>query len=247
MRGFKLLTLLFVMLIFFSSNGVYAEQVKGEGSASVGVFSNYVWRGQKLSDGAVIQPSVGITYGAFGANFWSNYDTDTNELSETDITLSYGFLLNKLSMEAGYIFYALDGVDDTQELYLTAGYDIILDPSLTLYYDFDEGDGAFLVASIGYSFNLIKDMSLGLGASGSIDIDNEIMGTDSDGNPFTDLYSGELSVSMAIPFHGFTIEPLIAYTFPLSTDAENSIEAADVSGESESSIFYGGVAASLSF
>ena len=33
---------------------------EGEAGASIGVYSNYVWRGQTLSDEAVIQPTVGL-------------------------------------------------------------------------------------------------------------------------------------------------------------------------------------------
>jgi len=58
--------------------------------------SNYVWRGQKLSNSWVIQPLVGITYGSFGANIWANYDSDSKidegdghgEVTETDVTLN---------------------------------------------------------------------------------------------------------------------------------------------------------------
>ena len=35
-------------------------------------------------------------------------------------------------------------------------YDTLLKPSLAVYYDFDEGNGAFLVASIGHSFEVAK-------------------------------------------------------------------------------------------
>jgi len=44
-------------------------EVDTEGYASVDIFSNYDWRGQKLSEEWVIQPAVGIAYGGFGT--WS--------------------------------------------------------------------------------------------------------------------------------------------------------------------------------
>ena len=46
---------------------------------------------------------------------------------------------------AGYIYYALNNANDTQELYLSAAYDIMLKPTLAVYYDFDEGNGAFML------------------------------------------------------------------------------------------------------
>jgi hypothetical protein len=152
------------------------EAAETSGSASVDIFSDYVWRGQRLSDGeGVVQPSVSITHDNFGVNLWANYDAETDEHNETDLTLTYGLSKDKLSLEVGYIYYALDGADDTQEVYLSLAYETILSPSVTLYYDFDEGDGAFLVASIGYSIGLMEKISLNLGASASVNLDNEIM------------------------------------------------------------------------
>ncbi len=211
------------------------------GSASVGLFSNYVWRGFKLSESAVVQPSVGITYDGFGANLWANYDTDTNELNETDLTLDYAFSYEKFSFDVGYIYYALDGIDDTQEIYLSVGYDILLSPTLTVYYDIDEGDGAFFVASIGHSLEVSKGIDLSVGASASYNANSEYSIGD-----YSAFHNGELSVSLSIPlWKAVTLEPLVAFTFPLSDKAEEAIEA--VSYDEDSSIFYGGVTLTLSF
>jgi hypothetical protein len=97
MKGLKLFLLAFLLASTFASAGVYAAEQKASGCASVDVMSNYIWRGQKISNSWVIQPSVGITYGVFGANIWANYDSDSKidegdghgEFTETDITLNY--------------------------------------------------------------------------------------------------------------------------------------------------------------
>ncbi len=236
---------------------VSALAAETSGSASADILSNYVWRGLKLSDDqGVIQPSVGITSGAFGANLWANYDMDTNEHNETDLTLSYSRSMDKLSYEAGFIYYALDGLEDTQELYLSLSYDAPLSPSATLYYDYDEGDGAFLVLSVGHSVP-VGDYELSLGASASVNFDNDLMMNDTDGDGNLDdvaLYNGEVTASIAIPvFENVTIEPKAAYTFPLSSDAKDTFEGTTANGNSglsidnDSSIFYGGVGISISF
>jgi hypothetical protein len=206
----------------------FTEAADTSGSASVDLLSDYVWRGQTLSeDDGVVQPSVGITYGNFGANLWANFDAETEEHTETDLTLSYGFSKDKLSLEVGYIYYALEGTDDTQEAYLALAYDTILSPSLIIYYDFDEGDGAFLIASIGHSIGLMD------------------VGVDSDGDTFTDFYNGEITASVSVPISkNLVIEPKIAYSFPLTNNAEDVFEALP-SGEND--IFYGGVGMSLGF
>ncbi len=165
--------------------------------------------------------------------------------------MNYTYSIDKLSLDFGYIYYAFEGTpNDTQEFYVSAGYDTIMAPSLTYYLDVDEGDGSFLVASIGHSLDLIEKVSLNLGASASMNFDNAVMGTNSDGDTFTALYNGELSASVSIPVtDAISIEPKIAYSFPLSDDAEEALEAiADASsGDKEGDIVYGGVNITLSF
>lgn len=234
----------------FSPLGVIAAETSG--SASVDFMSNYVWRGQKLSNSLVVQPSTGITYGGFGANLWANYDTGTNEHNETDLTLNFSNSIDKLSYDVGYIFYALDGSgddesgNDTQEIYVTVGYDVILSPSLTVYLDFDEGDGAFIVASVSHTFELPRKMSADVGASISYDADNTVMGQDADGDDVSAFYNGDISASLTIPVtDAVSVGPMIAYSFPLSSDAEDAIEA--ISDDGDSHIVYGGLNVSLSF
>ena len=244
---------LLILTIFIAASfPVSAEEEPAvSGSASVDIMSQYIWRGWQLSDRDVTQPSVGITYEGIGANIWSNYDNDTNGITETDYTLNYTFSIDKLGLDAGYIFYTFpDSSLDTSEVYVSASYDVILSPSLTVYYDFDEGEGAFIVAAIGHSFALPRDISIDIGASVSYNADNLVMGTDSDGNEFSDFYNGELSASASIPvYKALSITPMLAYSFPLSDDAENVLEAnaLAVTGDDDGDVFYGGVSISLSF
>jgi hypothetical protein len=239
-----------VLTAVFAFNPINAGAVETSGSASVDFMSQYIWRGLQLSDEIVIQPSVGITYGGFGANLWTNYDTDTDEQNETDLTLNYANSIDKFSYDAGYIYYALDGFDDTQEVYLSLAYDVILSPSLTIYYDFDEGEGAFIVAAVGHSFELPKGLTLDLGASASYNADNLVMGTDEDGDEFSDFYNADVSASLTIPVtEAISIAPMVAYSFSLSDDAKDVLEAVaeDVTGDADADVFYGGVNISLSF
>lgn len=230
-----------VLATVFTFGPLSAEAAETSGSASVDIMSNYVWRGFKLSDRTVLQPSVGVTYGGFGANLWANYDIDLNEQNETDLSLNYGFTADRFSFDAGYIYYALDGIDDTQEVYISVGYDSLLSPALTVYYDFDEGDGAFIVASVGHSVDIRENIFLDLGASVSYNADSEYSIGD-----YRDFHNGELSASVSIPItNALSVSPKIAYSFPLSDDAEDALEAVSVDGDN--SIFYGGLNITLSF
>lgn len=256
MKTLKLFVFAMILTCSFSMGNTYAEETKTSGFASVDIMSNYVWRGQKLSNSWVVQPSAGITYAGFDANIWANYDSDWTEagstetghgeVTETDLTLSYSFSLDKFTFTAGYVYYALEGANDTQELFLSAGYDVILNPTLAIYYDYDEGQGAFIIASIGHSFDLGKDIPLSVGASASYNINNKVMGFDNEGDDFSNFYNAELSSSVSIPItKAFSVTPKIAYSFPLSNDAEDAISS--ISDDGDKDIFYGGVNLTLSF
>ena len=107
--------------------GAEEEAEKPSGSMSVSMLSKYVWRGYELSkDSIVIQPSITASYMGFGINLWGNLDTDQDadlfgedgaNWNETDLTLSYGGTAGMVSYSAGYIYYGLEGIDDTQEIY----------------------------------------------------------------------------------------------------------------------------------
>jgi hypothetical protein len=250
MKRVKFIMATFILILGVSAGSMYAAETSG--SASVDFMSNYVWRGQKLSNSMVVQPSAGITYGGFGANLWANYDTGTNEHNETDLTVNFSNSVDKFSYDVGYIFYALDGSgtdgsgNDTQEIYLTLGYDMLLSPSLTVYLDFDEGDGAFIVASVSHAFELPQELSIDVGASISYAADNTVMGQDADGENVSAFYNGDISASLMIPVtDAISVGPMIAYSFPLSNDAEDAIEA--ISDDGDSDIVYGGINVSLSF
>ena len=106
-----------VLAAICAFGSISAEAAETSGSASVDVMSSYMWRGFELYEDAALQPSAGITYGGFGANLWADYNTDPGEAVETDLTLNYSFSVDKFSFDAGYIYYALDGAEDTQEVY----------------------------------------------------------------------------------------------------------------------------------
>ncbi|MFQ5464722.1 MAG: TorF family putative porin [Thermodesulfobacteriota bacterium] len=214
------------------------------GSASVDFLNNYVWRGQKLSDdNGVVQPSLDISHRGFAANYWANFDLDTGENTETDFTLSYSTAvkgIEGLEVGAGYIHYGLDGAPDTQEFYISVAYGVFLNPSVTLYYDSDEGDGGFVIAGVSHSLDLARDMALNLGFTASVNLEDRVMGFDSTGKEFTGFYNGEVSGSVTIPvFEGVTIEPKVAWSFPLTNDARDAIES--LNADSQSSIVHGGV------
>ena len=233
------------------------ETDRPELSADVSFLSQYVWRGYGLSkDSLVIQPSITAGFKGFALNLWGNLDTNYDDTgskwNETDLTFSYGHSFGIVGLEAGYIYYALDGVDDSKEFYLSAGVDVLLAPTLTVYREIASYKGWYVHLGLSHSFELPHDMSLDLGATfayyGS-DNDN-MVGYDDDnlstGDRFSGLHDGLLSVSWAIPFYKyFTVTPSIAWAFPLSNSASNEMSALSLDGRSNHVL--GAVTLSMAF
>jgi hypothetical protein len=174
------------------------------------------------------------------------------------MTLSYGKEFGMLSVEGGYIYYALDGVDDTQEIFLTMGLDTILSPSLTAYKDFDNARHWYFLLGISHAFEITEKVSLEL--SGSIsyllsddkDAYPEIDNYESTGDEFENFHDGVISASLPIAVTKYiTISPSLSYTFPLSSDASDEMEwrsagfRAKTSGDDN--FIYGGVTVSMAF
>ncbi len=234
------------------------ETDRPELSADVSFLSQYIWRGYGLSkDSLVIQPSITAGFKGFALNLWGNLDTDNeayngSKWNETDLTFSYGHSFGIVGLETGYIYYALDGIDDSKEFYLSAGVDVLLAPTLTVYREVSTLQGWYVHLGLSHSFELPYEMSLDLGATfayyGS-DNDNMVeYRTDGTATHerFSGLHDGLLSVSWAIPFYKyFTVTPSIAWAFPLSNSASNEMAALSLDGRSNH--VFGGVTLSMAF
>lgn len=229
----------------------FAEEAKPYSAAiSAGLYSNYIWRGQKLSKGFVVEPSITGTYYNFSANLWANYDMHTKKHTETDFTLSYKLDIQKLSITPGWIYYALDGIPDTQEFFLSVAYDVILQPKLTWYYDYKAGHGSYIQLSLGHTFKLPDGFAINLGASAAYAVNNLVLGTTSDGGKLSCFYNGEVAVTATVPvWKAISLEPKLAYSFPLSNDAKrvfnDIIDGAGYSGTAN--VVYGGIAVNINF
>ncbi|MCK5195132.1 MAG: hypothetical protein KAQ71_15075, partial [Desulfobulbaceae bacterium] len=234
-----------------------AEEEKPTADLTVGVYSDYVWRGWIFSDDSiVIQPSMTVGYKGFAMNVWGNLDTDldedefgggdTNKWNETDITLSYDGSTGMVGYSLGYIYYALDGTEDSQEVYAGVSLDTILSPTLTIYNEIANYRGYYVTLDVSHSIPLSETLRLDLGAKVSYyDADKSTL-TDSDGDAYDALHDGVLSASITFPINEYlSITPELYYSFPLSDDAEDEFEASNPSGDED--IIFGGVSMSFSF
>lgn len=248
----KLMTTAALAMGFLAVTGSEAEEELSY-EISVDYMSHYVWRGMLLTDDPVIQPSITLGYGDFSFNAWGSMDvTDVNEadtdddyrLQEVDYTLSYAFSpADGIDMEAGVIYYTFAGFDGTWEGYLSGSLsDVLLAPTLTLYYDFDEVDGYYANFSLGHDISLTDNLTLSLGTSigfGDEDYNDVYFGVDDSGE-------SDLVVSAGLGYtvnDNFSIGCSLAYSELLDNDIE---EAADTGyGDSDKLVF--GINATFTF
>ena len=163
-----------------------AEEEKPTGDVTVGILSQYFWRGYELSrNSIVIQPSLTIGYKGFTANVWGNLDTKpyfmaagdspyTSTMNETDITLSYSKTIGLFNLGGGYIYYALAPLNkdfpkraDAQELFVTVGLNTLLSPTLTVYKEIGSYRQWYALLAVSHTFEFNKVLSLKLSASAS--------------------------------------------------------------------------------
>jgi uncharacterized protein (TIGR02001 family) len=236
-----------------------AEEDKPTANLTVGAYSQYIWRGFEMSkDSVVVQPSMTVAYKGFSANLWGNLDTDpysdttdeSNNWNETDMTLAYGWEMGPAAFSVGYIYYALDGMEDTQELFASAALKTILKPTLTVYRDTDFYPGWYTTLGISHSFPVQGDITLDLGAQASYLAADEAS-TYADPGDANDAYNnfhdGVVSVGLTVPVNTYiTVSPKLSYTFALTNDAEDLIKASSKDGN-DSNFIYGGVAVSMAF
>ncbi len=177
------------------------ETAPVKGNMGLAFNSKYIWRGQNLVDGPVLQPEGSLSYKGFSGTVWANYDADEgDEWSELDYTLDYTASLGSakpelevLSFSVGYTYYTFPNLDedkDSHEVYVGGALDILLSPSVTVYYDFDQGDGVYYELGLGHGFSLA---GAELQLAGSVGYNDGQWGYDSS------FSAGVLSVGLDVP------------------------------------------------
>jgi len=223
------------------------EEAKVTGSAGMSVLNRYIFRGYRIGEnGLVIQPSLTASYKGFSLGFWGNIDSHQRNtttatfadreigkkgFNETDLTLSYTYVIKKLSLTGGYIYYSLKYAEDTEEFFLTGALDVISKPTLSVYQDINAYPGTYINLSFAHSFNLPKSMTLDLGASfgyesgqgGFWKTYDASTGTYT-GKKYKGLHDGMVKAGLTIPItKAFSVQPAVQYWFPLSTDAKKTM------------------------
>ena len=226
-------------------------------NAEVGYFGRYLWRGQVVTDNAVVQPEVSAGLGGFGLSLWGNLDADKADgasgFNEYDLTMSYGVGLPLASFDLGVVYYALPDASDqnTAEAFASARAGVMFSPSLTVYRDVDKVDGWYWQAGVDHGVMLTPGTSVELAARLGAGSDRYLAGyfpgaygkaleTGTTANFLTDA-----SFSVAVPWHPTplsTVTPSLSWS-TLLDDAGTSIE--DAGGKPDHLVW--GVRAAVSF
>lgn len=232
-----------------------AEGDKPTADISVSALSKYVWRGFELSkDSLVLQPSVTVGYKGFAANVWSNVDTDyyvdpsPSMWNETDFTLTYDWTMGPVGLTAGYIYYGLDGIPDTQEIFAKAALNTLLTPTLTVYRDIADLPGWYVTLGVSHSVPITEKIGLDLGAQVgylSADDSSSYAEVDNPTEAYSGFHDGLLSASITLPVAEYiTVTPVLNYSFALTGEASDLIETGP---SGDSNFVYGGVTVAMSF
>ncbi len=222
---------------------------KVTGNASVSFLNQYIFRGYEIGkSGLVIQPSLTASFKGFSATLWGNIDTNQRNTktatfypnesagsdhqfkkgwNETDLTLSYTYPIEKLSLTGGFIYYGTRYADETEELFITLAYDMLTKPALSVYRDITNYKGTYLNLSFGHSFPVYKETTLDLGTSFGYFIGESNYWRTYDsttrtytGSKYKGFHDGMVKAGLTIPVtKAFSILPTVQYWFPLSNDA----------------------------
>ena len=235
-----------LMVLAMMVAGILPAKAEEKPSAefTLDVMSKYIWRGYELSDSAVIQPGMNISYQGMSVSFWGNLDLgewagaddDAVAWSETDFTVGYTYdkLPYGLALDVGTIYYDCQA-SDTVELYAgisgtipTGGIDL----GMTVYRDIEDLPGLVFELSAGKSFALpVEKTSLDVGAT------MYYMLPDSG-----DSYLNNLDMSVSAGYEiskNLSVSATLAYSLALSDEAKDT--------GVEDSILYGGVGLSFAF
>lgn len=262
-----------------------AEEQKVTGSVSLGVYNKYIFRGYELSSGSVVfQPQLSASYYGFTATMWGNIDSRERatqsfltsdyklvnaglvsaedaghkmSFNEVDLTLSYTYSIDKLSLTGGFIHYGTKYAKETQELFLSATYDILTKPTIAVYRDIKAYPGTYINLSFSHSEPLVKmaggDLTVDLGASfgymiGSSDYwktyqyDWLAAGYSYSGSKYSGFHDGMLKAGLTIPVtKSFTIQPSVQYWYPLSSKARRVVDGTSYNpnGKLDNTFVYG--------
>ena len=181
--------------------------------------SRYIWRGFDVfhDNHPALQPSltVGFEGSPFSINLWGSFILENRKdlapLDEFDFTLMWDvYTSDRFEIETGIIHYGYYWdrefsfrTSTTQEVYLSASLsDTVFGPKLTVFYDFNQGDGVYALLEAEHSFPVGEKIGLDLWVSLGYNGGQYIRDSG-----FSDLVWG---ASVPVRLGGFSVAPFIS-------------------------------------
>ncbi len=182
MKKILMITASVLLLITFIPNVNAQEEESSPWSASLDIYSSYIWRGLKFGSGPAFQPSVEFSTGGLSIGAWGSVnsgglmdviDAISPEAFEADLYAGYSFALGEnasLGFTVTDYYFGGDWLDGASHYFeplvnigvgglsLTGAYMFMPDGSVSANGDENKGD-MYLEASYGF-----KNLSIGLGA-----------------------------------------------------------------------------------
>ena len=211
-----------------------------------GYHTQYVFRGQRLIDSPALTPFVTIGGEHVELKVTNVYNMDNKDFYKSEYQLTFKTEIEKVNLDVGFLRHdiASSGID-TNEFFVKAAWNAKWKPFIAVYFDVKKGSGKFIQGGLERQFKAGKNV-VAFGGRLSYLIDNGYMGLNTVGQEFTGAYNGELYLSSKfnISKH-FIVEPMLGYTFPLSSESKGAIQRLSVNGEENT--LYGGITLSTAF
>ncbi|MCP4453207.1 MAG: hypothetical protein GY809_17230 [Planctomycetes bacterium] len=163
LRSTKLAWLVLGMLVV-SGTASAIEEVAVD--ATLDYVGKYIWRGKVVTNDPALQPGVTVgldklTLGVWGSIDLTNVNGDRNRFQEVDYYVDYTDALpdaDGINYSVGAILYHFPttkgSTNATTEVYAGLGFECLLNPTVTLYYDIDDADGFYGNAGVSHSLDI---------------------------------------------------------------------------------------------
>lgn len=206
--------------------------------------SKSIWRGMNWVDDPVFQPDVWVSYRGLTFDIWANMHTTDygetagygdcgGEFDEIDYTVYYTRTDGQFTWSAGLTRYTYPhtGYESTSEVYAVLSGNVLLQPSVSVFYDFDEGDGFYASLGFGHSFPLGRFSE---SVSASLHLSTSVAAASSN---YNELYFGvdettltDFMVSASLPVavsRRITVSPFAGYSALLDNRLRESVRKED--------------------
>ncbi|MFH1500787.1 MAG: hypothetical protein ABIE22_02470 [archaeon] len=154
---------------FGDTKGKTEETRAVSGFVTLDYASKYMFRGVPYSEEPVFQAVGGVALANEVANLsvigFVNYDTQTEQINEADVSLEASRSVGKANLTAGitHLEFPDTGLPSTDEVYARIGLDTFLNPEFFVAQDYVDGKGTYLEGSVSHNLPLGIEASASLG------------------------------------------------------------------------------------